>query len=301
MIKKLKYLKDYFTYLENPIEVLQFKFSLKKECEVKLKKSKQRIPIKKISSLNKLMTILPTAMPQKHKDLSKYIIEIDNDKKIICINDIKYINVYNSEFKQKDKNEYNICIEEYFSGDEWNMVNFNDRFVIDIGGNIGDTTLFFAKENATVIGFEPVKHLYDLAIENINLNPKLKNKITYINKAVGGKKGTINITSNSTNSYINDADSYDIEVITVKDVLKDYNFPSDILKMDCEGCEFEIVLNEDLTMFNDIIFEHHSRMVGKDFKPLIKKLERDGFKINKYRVTVSQWTFEEIGIIHAFK
>ena len=71
--------------------------------------------------------------------------------------------------------------------------------------------------------------------------------------------------------------------------------------MDCEGCEFEIILNEDLTMFNEIVFEHHSKMVGKDYKPLIEKLEKEGFKINTYEVAASKQSFDDIGIIHAYK
>ena len=31
---------------------------------------------------------------------------------------------------------------------------------------------------------------------------------------------------------------------------------NNVLKMDCEWCEFEIILKEDLNMFHDIIFEH---------------------------------------------
>ena len=100
---------------------------------------------------------------------------------------------------------------------------------------------------------------------------------------------------------INNKDCYSVEVITVNDVLNEYNFPVDILKMDCEGCEFEIILNEDLTMFTDIVFEHHSKIAGKDYKPLIEKLKKDGFKIDTYSVEASKLEFEDIGIIHAFK
>lgn len=69
-----------------------------------------------------------------------------------------------------------------------NIIDYQDRYVIDIGGNIGDTALYFAKSGANVISFEPVKHLYELAVENVNLNPTLKDKITFVNKAIGGKK-----------------------------------------------------------------------------------------------------------------
>ena len=54
-------------------------------------------------------------------------------------------------------------------------------------------------------------------------------------------------------------------------------------------------------MFQDIIFEHHSKMTGKDYNDLINKLQKEGFKINKYPAGANKESFEEIGIIHAFK
>ena len=73
----------------------------------------------------------------------------------------------------------------------------------------------------------------------------------------------------------------------------------DVLKMDCEGCEFEIILNEDLSMFNDIIFEHHAVLVGKDCNILIEKLEKENFKINIFTSVTDD--FDEVGMIHAYK
>ena len=301
MNNKIKYLLEYFKYLKNPINALKFKFGLEKKCIIKIKNSDIELELHTVKALNILMNNMRTTKINKYDDLMKYIKNIDEEKDVVTIDEINYKNIYNDDFIQENPNLYNICIEEYFSDDQWDMINFENRYVIDIGANIGDTTLYFAKENANVIGFEPVKHLYELGIENISLNPKLKENIIFINKAVGGKQGKLNITSQTTKTYINTEDNYQIDVITVKDILNDYNFPADILKMDCEGCEFEIILNEDLTMFNDIIFEHHSQQVGKDYKPLIKKLENDGFEINTYPVATSQLEFEDIGIIHAFK
>ena len=90
-------------------------------------------------------------------------------------------------------------------------------------------------------------------------------------------------------------------MITIKDILNDYDFSPDILKIDCEGCEFEIILNEDLSMFNDIIFEHHSELTGKDYKLLIHELKKQGFKINTYITHIATKSFDDVGIIHAFK
>lgn len=301
MFNKISNLIDYFRYLKNPIQVLLFKFGLKKESEIKVKNITDKIILKNETELNRLMILLTTAKTDKYSELVKYIEKIDANNEIVSIGDINYINIYNTDFKNKNKIEYNICIEEYFSGDSWDMLDLNNRDIIDIGANIADTALYFAKNGANVIAFEPVKHLYELGLENIYLNSNLKDKIQFINKAVGAKRGILSIANPSTKSYINENDTYKTEVITISDVLNDYNFPADILKMDCEGCEFEIILNEDLTMFKDIVFEHHSKIAGKDFKPLIEKLKNDGFKIDTYTVGASELEFEDIGIIHAYK
>ena len=301
MFQKISFLIDYFRYLKNPIQVLLFKFGIKKESEIKVKNANDKLILKNETALNRLMTLLTTTKSSKYFDLFKYIEKIDENKKIITIDEINYINIYNTDFKKNNPIEHNICIEEYFSDDSWDMLDLNNRDIIDIGANVADTALYFAKNGANVIAFEPVKHLYELGLENISLNPKLKRKIQFINKAVGGKRGTLSITNRSTRSYINENDTYETEVITISDVLNDYDFPADILKMDCEGCEFEIILNEDLTMFKEIVFEHHSKIAGKDFRPLIEKLENDGFKIDTYTVGASKLDFEDIGIIHAFK
>jgi FkbM family methyltransferase len=299
---KLKCLFDYFKYLKNPFTALAFKFGLKKNCLVKFKNLNGEINLTSIVALNRLMDALNIVKNDKLNDMIKYIKEIDNDSEFVYIDNIKYYNVHNSYFKKENACDYSIHITECFSDDEWDMIDFQNRFVIDIGANVADTTLYFAKNGANVIGFEPVKHLYDLGIKNISVNPNLKNNITFINKAVGGKKGKISIEdNNSTKDYIDQNGSYDMEVITIKDVLNDYNFTPDVLKMDCEGCEFEIILNEDLTMFNDIIFEHHSEIVGKDYNLLVEKLKKENFKINTWPCNASNKSFDKIGIIHAYK
>ena len=301
MIRKIKFFIEYFKYLNNPIAALQFKFGFKKKCIIKIKNKNLAVELKNVSSIDKLMNLMRTVDEDKCEELINYIDDIDHEKEIIVIDDINYINVYTKKFMKNNPYNFNICIEEYFSGDEWNMINLENRYIIDIGANIGDTALYFAKEKAKVLAFEPVKHLYELGMKNLSLNPEYKENIRFINKGVGGKRGELNINSDTTKTYINNADNYSVEVITIKDILNEYEFPADILKMDCEGCEFEIILNEDLTMFTDIIFEHHSKQVGKDYKQLIKKLKEEGFKINTYDVIASSMSFEDIGIIHAFK
>lgn len=300
MFKKISDFIDYFKYLKNPIEALKFKFGFSKICSIKIKNSNYSITLHNVNSINKLMNRIPIVMENKLEDFLDYIKDIDDNKEQLIINEIRFINTDNTEFIKSSKYEYLIHLEEFFTDDEWNMLDFKGRHVIDIGSNVGDTPLYFAKKGAEVIGFEPVKHLHELALKNVELNPELSNQIMLINKGVGNKRGTLTFQSNSVKDYTDD-ESYEMEIISVEDLLNDYEFKPDILKMDCEGCEFEIILNHDLTIFNDIIFEHHSKIAGKDYKPLIEKLKNNGFKINTYPVVASHQSFDDIGIIHAFK
>ena len=73
----------------------------------------------------------------------------------------------------------------------------------------------------------------------------------------------------------------------------------DLLKMDCEGCEFEIIENCDLSEFNEIIFEQHSRIVGKDVNILIDSLKKSGFKIEI--AAVFDEDLDDLSLIHAYK
>ncbi|WP_296804208.1 FkbM family methyltransferase [uncultured Methanobrevibacter sp.] len=300
MFQKVSYLIDYFKYIDNPFTALKFKFGFSKKCNLKIKNTNYYITLHNINSLNRLMNVIPTISNDKLNNFLKYIDDIDNDKKYVEINDLTFINIYNSNFQKNKQHDYSIHLEEFFTDDEWDMVNFSGRHVIDIGGNIGDTPLYFAKMGAEVISFEPVHHLYDLGVRNIELNEKYSDKIIFVNKGVGGKRGTITFNFETVKGYT-DEKSYEMEIISIQDLLNDYDFTPDILKMDCEGCEFEVILNNDLTMFNDVIFEHHSKLVGKDYKSLINKLESEGFKTNIYSVAASRMNFEDIGIIHAFK
>ena len=299
---KLKHFCEYFKYLKNPISALAFKFGLKKNCVVKFKNTTDEINLTSIDVLNHVMGVLPSVKSDKWDGFIKYVTGIAKDNEFVVVDDIKYYNTRNSSFKKEHDYYYATHIHEHFTDDDWDMVNFKDRHVIDIGANVADSALYFAKNGANVIGFEPVKHIYELGIDNIAINPKLKNNIVFVNKGVGGKRGEISIENNrSTRGYMDQNATYDIEVITINDVLNDYNFTPDILKMDCEGCEFEIILNEDLSMFNDIIFEHHSEIVGKDYNLLIEKLKQENFKINTQLTNSVGESFDKIGLIHAYK
>ncbi len=299
IVEKSKHLSEYFKYLDNPFQALKFKFGFSDIVIIKIKK-KYEIELKNIFSLDILMNSLPNVNEENLDEFLRYIKNIDDNEKYLNIHDIRFYNIYNSEFIEKYGTDIYCHLNEFFTDDALTILDYSNRHVIDVGGNIGDTPLFFAKSGAKVISFEPVKHLHDIAIENIKLNKDLEEKITLVNKGIGGKRGILNIDSPSISQYIR-KDTYQMEVITIDDLIKNYDFTPDILKMDCEGCEYEIILNNDLTMFNDILFEHHQSIVNKDHTLLIQELKKQGFNIKLYDSIGVDCDFELQGMIHAYK
>nr|WP_282956032.1 FkbM family methyltransferase [Methanobrevibacter arboriphilus] len=178
---------------------------------------------------------------------------------------------------------------------------------MDVGANIGDSSLYFANKGYNVFGFEPISEVYDIATGNINLNPQLKDKITLINKAVSCKKGRIKIYKDSENSgghsgygSNKEYEEFDlVETTTLGDIINEYNIDPYALKIDCEGCEVDIIMNSDLSDFKIIYFEHHKFLTGINHENLVNKLKSEGFMIvgeNKFNKQV-----DTICMINNFK
>ena len=174
------------------------------------------------------------------------------------------------------------------------------KTIIDIGSNVGDTVLDFASKGLVVYGFEPVKDLYELSLRNIELNPDLKDNVHLYNYAVSYKNGKITISNmKSTSDYIEGNESYEIDVISLGEIINRYNIEPQLLKIDCEGCEFDIIKNFDMSLFEEIILEHHANYRNEDYENLVGKLIEYGFKVD----LIPLWIFDmdDFGIIHAYK
>jgi FkbM family methyltransferase len=74
--------------------------------------------------------------------------------------------------------------------------------------------------------------------------------------------------------------SGDIEVptCTLDSLIEKYNL-FDVLKMDCEGCEYDIVLHEPETLerFEEIGLEYHTYNTRIPLSRLIERISRIGF------------------------
>ena len=173
-------------------------------------------------------------------------------------------------------------IMEVFVSREYEFINVRGKVVVDVGAFVGDSSIYFALRGARrVYAIEPHPGAYAEMIENIKLN-NMEDKIIPINAALGSKPGKIKIPNinvyNTIDAYHGPGSNGDIEVqmITLEQLIRDYNVEPEVLKMDCEGCEFDIILNdyEHVKLFDELGFEYHER-VGHKLTELLSKLNND--------------------------
>jgi FkbM family methyltransferase len=180
--------------------------------------------------------------------------------------------------------------------------------IIDIGANIGVYSLYAVQsKNTKVFAFEPMINNYNLLKENIRLN-KLEKNIIAFNLAVGAKEekrklylgespfpSFLPISSSPFNaSYGNskkeEAQKYvEISCTPLKDVFDKNSIEKcDILKMDCEGAEFEILYNlpeEYFKRIKEIRMEYHNHLSDKknNVEFLMNFLKQKGFVAKKFK------------------
>lgn len=98
----------------------------------------------------------------------------------------------------------------------------------------------------------------------------------YYNDINSGLQATTNIKANTKER---------VEVTTIDEIIKEYALENPfLLKMDCEGCEFEIILNSNLSMFKEIVFEYHTFLSGIKYNQLSDKLEKERFNIFYHKI-----------------
>ncbi len=204
-------------------------------------------------------------------------------------NNINYFsdktNYFEFKFNNKDLKFYGIKegngdFVGIFINNEYEFLNPNECAVIDIGANIGDSAIYMIMNNAKkVVSLEPYPYSYNLALKNIELN-NLKDRITLINGGYG-KDSIIKIDENKITDAGTDLvfsnEGKEIQLYSLKKIIKDFNLDGDLLlKMDCEGCEYNL-LNEDsetLKKFKRIQIEYHY-----GYEKLVDKLKECNFKI----------------------
>jgi len=220
---------------------------------------------------------------------SNYKIELKNNRLVVNINP-DYPGYYNRKkiLLAYDKimlSDIIRQVRDIFYYKEYSFMNPNKKTVVDIGANIGDTAIFFNLRGANeVYAVEAMPKLYNLMIKNLKLN-KIENVVP-INAVATSKKQKFRLPKQgSWAGDIQEADKNYVNVttITLEEIVNRYGINNALLKIDCEGCEYNLIINckiEILRKFSEIVIEYHY-----GYKNLIKKLNLAGFNVKHTRPT----------------
>lgn len=213
-----------------------------------------------------------------------------------------------------ESSEEFFIVKEVFIEKDYNLLSNATFVVFDIGMNIGISSLFFGLQNKVqkIYSFEPVVTTYNQALYNLELNATYSDKIEAFNFGLGGATRTEKVLYNSQakgNCGIRrelslvvdqkDASEIDINIKNVQDVLPDIfaQHPKEkkVLKIDCEGAEYEILqkLNDSnlLVDIDILLIEWHDKGAA-----LLEEL----LVANNFSV-ISRHLTSITGMIYAFK
>ncbi|MEZ4799085.1 MAG: FkbM family methyltransferase [Flavobacteriales bacterium] len=171
---------------------------------------------------------------------------------------------------------------------------YEDCTIVDIGGHFGYFSLFALKNSGVdskIYVFEPDPENFKVLSENIK-----NSKIISSNKGVSSFVGATTLyLGNSTNhSIISDyaLNNPETKIITIQTVSLAYFMQQnglsqiDFLKMDCEGAEYDIILNsDDKTLQKVRVYSlefHDTKRADQTANKLIERLSNLGYKVAKF-------------------
>ncbi len=181
-----------------------------------------------------------------------------------------------------------------------------DWTVVDIGGGLGDFTVYASKlTTGNIHSYEPFPESRILLKENLKVNQT--NNVTVYDEAVGATHGQLHLSTgtgvavrHSATQHANQAD-LTVTSIPLADVISRLpNQHIDFLKMDCEGAEYDILLNADdgsLGAISHICMEYHDSLTPHTHRDLVVFLSEKGFDVKIY----SNPAHTEIGFLYALK
>ncbi len=162
--------------------------------------------------------------------------------------------------------------------------------VIDIGAHVGYFSIHSSinAKNGKIFAFEPYDKSFEVLMKNLNIN-KIKNVIPQ-NLGVSKDTGTSTLylkknfsIGNSIYKNSNLDLKINIKTISVQDIIKNNDIQKiDILKLDCEGAEYEILLNLDqktLIKIKKIVAEMHPNIENFKIEQVKKFLIKNGFDV----------------------
>jgi FkbM family methyltransferase len=180
--------------------------------------------------------------------------------------------------------------------------------VVDIGAGIGDFSIYAAhgKPGAIVYACEPFPSSYHILNQNLKLNGI--NNVVALQKAVWSFDGRLildlsggeplQIVSQDQDNELKESNAIEVEAISLKSLIEDHNIGEiDLLKLDCEGAEYEILMQADgdcLAKIRRMILEYHDLDHNRNHHHLTAFLKQSGYKVQRY----DNFIHDDIGYLY---
>jgi FkbM family methyltransferase len=142
------------------------------------------------------------------------------------------------------------------------------RSIVDIGATTGSFTLWASQRSpeAQIIAVEPNPEVYPYLLANIRAN-QLSGRVTCVAAALGPAAGVASIQAQGAYTTQTRFAPHDggpgqtVRQLSLEQLLDETKtLHSDLLKVDCEGCEYDVLLGASrqlLGRFSNIVCEYH--------------------------------------------
>ncbi|MFC1811248.1 FkbM family methyltransferase [Thermodesulfobacteriota bacterium] len=177
--------------------------------------------------------------------------------------------------------------------------------IIDIGANAGFFSVFAASRfpDAKIFSYEPIPNNFRQLQRNKRLNRDAQ--IFCFPKAVHSNSGEISLSFDPSDIFTTSASIFEtpgfqsetirVPCVTLSEIFDEHHIERcDLLKMDCEGAEYDILYScpqNDLLRVSQMAIEvHKGTAPNQDMEFLIDYLTSNGFKTRRYsKHMLSAW------------
>lgn len=189
----------------------------------------------------------------------------------MCFKRAKHIiEKYGYKFEIHEPNELRSdesLLDDIINSDLYQLKGQKYDTIIDVGANIGTFSVMMADRADQIYAYEPVSSNFELLNANLVHNG-IKNVKTF-QRAIMGEKQRAKIWVNeinyaSSSIYQKQSNKFEeVEAITLQDIFDDNKIERcNLLKLDCEGAEWEMLMNTHRSLMNKIdliVAEMHAK------------------------------------------
>ena len=167
------------------------------------------------------------------------------------------------------------------------------RVVVDLGAGFGDFSIYAASRypSSTVYAYEPSPASFGMLQQNVQLN-RADRVRAFPYAVVGRATGPITLYTGTPSAVQHtmfqaggrdSTQTVQVESVTLEQVFREHTIERcDLLKIDCEGAEYDILLHSDasvITRIGHIVMEYHDRVTAYSHDDLTAFLQQHGFDV----------------------